>query len=447
MEKLIELAGRACEAAVAAGAKEADAVVSDGRSVSLEIERNSVKTCDVEYDAGYCVRAICRGGVGYARGRGLEEAAVLEAGAAAAAMACEAQPDPDFVALPEPAGKISSPEGMFDPAVAGFEPSKLIEWGLSSVEAALGVDPELIVRFGAGASSAKYALANSRGVRVCEEGTYVSLFSMVVARRGDDVGSYYDYSQARVLGDIEQPGVVAKKAAEKALSFLGGRKMESGAFPVVFGPLAAYDFIRGVVGAASAEEIQRGRSYLAGKRAVRIASDVLTVEEDPFAAAGLYSSAHDGEGTPRVRAELIASGELTSYLHNSYTANKAGEKNNGHASRGSYSSDVGVGFTNMSIRPGAEKEADMISRIGDGLYVFMASASPNPVSGQISGTVDFGFRIKNGELAWPVRNVMLGGEVFDWLNSVEAVSSDYREEKGNIMPSLLFGNLHVSGGA
>lgn len=445
MDRMKELAREACKVSVSAGAQDADVLVLDSRNVSLEIEKNSVKHCDVEYDAGYSVRAFCRGGVGFARGRGMDLQAVREAGAEAVSMACEAEPDPDFFALPDPA-EPEKPAGLFDSAVAEVEPLKIIGWGISCVEAARGINPDVIVKCGAGTTAAHLALANSRGAAVCESATFVSIYVFSVVRVNGEVGSYYEYTRARRLEDLKPPEEVARIATGRAVAFAGARKMPSGRYPAVLGPLAANDFIRSVVGAASAEEIQRGRSYLAGKRGAKIAACCLTVNEDPHCPAGIFSSAIDGEGVPTRRQTLIESGVLAAYLHNSYTANKAREENNGHAARGSYTSDVGIGATNLSILPGTTPESELIRGIRDGLYIYMASISPSLVSGQISGTVDYGFRIIDGALAYPVQNLMLGGDVFEFLGAVEAVSSDYREEKGNIMPSVLVGGVQAAGG-
>ena len=81
----------------------------------------------------------------------------------------------------------------------------------------------------------------------------------------------------------------------------------------------------------------------------------------------------------------------------------------------------------------------------NGIYVLMGSIAPNRVSGAVSGTVDFGYIIENGRFAGPVSNAMLGGDVFDMLAGIQAVSSDYRAEPGNIMPSLLISDVSVAG--
>jgi len=443
-EQIAEMGRKACRQATDSGAGHADVLVQDGRSVSVEIEKNSVRTGEVSYDSGYSVRAFHEGGAGYARGSGLDDEAVAVSGKDAAAMAREAEPDPDFKALPGPA-EAEPVDQLFEPEAADFEPARAIEMGHRSIETAREIDSNVIVKGAFEAGAGVSALVNSNGVCVVEKDSFISYYVFSVVRRGDRVGSYYEYSHARRLEDLRPVEEVAREATERAVSFLDSRKMESGEYPVVLGPLAAMSFMRSVTGAASAEEIQRGRSYMQDRRGEKIGSNAVTVEENPLVPAGLHSSAFDGEGVPRKRRLLIDSGVLTTYLHNSYTANKAGEENTGHASRGSYGSGVGISTTNLTIRPGSRTEKDITGGISDGLYVFMGSLSPHPVTGQISGTVDFGFRIKNGELSHPVENVMLGGEVFGVLGAIEEVSSDYREEPGNIMPSMLIGKMKVAG--
>ncbi|HPI76014.1 MAG TPA: TldD/PmbA family protein [bacterium] len=442
-DRLLELASEGTRAAKGAG--DCDTLAVYSREASALIEKNTVKACEVEYSSGFSVRAMCRGGVGFARCAGLSAEEAREAGAEAVRMACEAEADPDFVALPEPERAVE-PRGLFDSRTAEIEPSRVVGWCLECVEAAKEIMPDIVVKCSAGAGYSRRALANSRGVAVAEEHSSVGLSVVCVAKRGDDVGSYYDYTLGRSLADLKPPREVAVEAATRAVSLLGARKIPGGKYPALLGPHAASDLVRGVIDAADAESIQRKRSFLAGRRGERIAPSFFTVVEDPLFEAGIYSSAADGEGVPRRKAALIDSGVLTEYLHNSYTANKAGEPNNGHAHRSSHMSDVGIAATNISVAPGARTEAEIIAGMSRGLFILMASIAPHSVTGQISGTVDQGFWIENGEIAYPVKNVMIGGEIFEFLESIEEMSSDMRREPGNEMPSMLVGAAHISGG-
>jgi PmbA protein len=242
------------------------------------------------------------------------------------------------------------------------------------------------------------------------------------------------------------PAGVAAKATREARRYLGGKNVATRRLPIVLGPLAASGLLFSVVGTANAEHVQRNRSFLGGKEQQRIASELLTITEAPLVPGGLSSIAYDGEGVPKVRRELIENGVLTTYLHNSYTANKAGVANTAHASRGGYSGSVGISTANLQVAPGSRTEAELIAEIDDGLYVAYGGIQPEAASGDISATIDFGFRIENGALTHPVATTMIGSDAFEMLGKIDAVSSDYREEPGIIVPSLRIADIQVASG-
>jgi len=191
--------------------------------------------------------------------------------------------------------------------------------------------------------------------------------------------------------------------------------------------------------------VQRRRSFLIGHEGAPIAADCLTVREVPFWPAGISSSSHDAEGVAKQEMLLLDRGLLPAYLHNSYTANKAGVPNNAHAVRGGYGGGVGIGVSNLQIALGDRPEAELIADLDDGLYINFAGLAPNPTSGEVSATIDFGFRIIKGELAYPVKMAMVGSDAFTLLGAIDAVSSDYREEPGTIIPSLRLHGIQVAG--
>jgi PmbA protein len=232
---------------------------------------------------------------------------------------------------------------------------------------------------------------------------------------------------------------VGATATREALKFLGARKIDSGTLPVVFGPLATRDLFHMFAWCAAAEAVQRNRSYLIGKKGARIASPLLTLVDDPLIPRGLSSSGADGEGFPRRPLTLVEDGVLLSWLHNSYTAHKAKEPNTGHSTRG------GISPTNLNPRLGNMPAAAIIRDTKEGLYIHSAGVMPNPASGDFSSTVDFGIKIENGELAYPVKNTMIAGNMLELLANIDVISSDYREEPGSIMPTVRAQGIRVAG--
>lgn len=442
MSELLDLAQAAVAAARAAGADFCDAYCSDVTEISVDVEKNSINNCATIRDQGLSVRAFSRGGQGFASVQQLSVASARECAERAVAMARAAHPDPDFVALPEPAPFEDVPE-LFDDALAGLGADAFVQWCARGIEEALAVAEDAIVQGGAGADWGEFALASSTGVAVSRAGSSAGLSFFVIINRDGDVGSFYEYDQARRLADLHVEGI-AEKAARDALDQLGSRPIPTARVPVVLGPLAAMGLVGGVISAADAEGVQRHRSYLEGREGQQIASEALTVREAPHVPAGLRSTPCDGEGVPTQARTLIEAGVLTTYLHNSYTAFKAGVAPTGHARRGGYGSTVGIGASNLQVQPGAQTEAELIAEIDQGVYIAHAGISPHPVTGEVSTTADFGFRIERGELTTPLSTTLIGSTADEILAGIDAISSDYREEPGFILPSIRIAGLQVA---
>lgn len=444
MATIMDLARAATTAATQAGAQWADAICTTVRHVSVEVEKSSIKETEVVRDWGIAVRAFINGGMGLATTQSLELGEVQSCGQQAAQLAQAAHRDPDFVALPPPA-PAQQVDGLFDEKVAALPATEVIRWCQNGIEEAMAVAPQVALSGGAGLTEGEYALASSTGVAVQRRGTSVGMSLFAVLRDGEEVGSYFEYDMARRLEDF-QPTDIGRKATDQALQFLGAKHVKTGQMPVVLGPLSASSLLISPISSASAESVQRGRSFMVDKCGEQITGEFISILEDPFVPAGLNSTPWDGEGVPKSKRLLIDKGVLTTYLHNSYTANKAGVENTAHAVRGGYSGAVGIGPSNLLVELGHKPEAELIAEIDEGLYINAAGLSPDAVSGDISASVDFGFKIENGELAYPVKNALIGGHIFDLLGLIDAVSSDYREEPGVIMPSIRISQVQVAGG-
>jgi PmbA protein len=420
-----------------AGAESAQVHASHGRSVSTSLEKGAVETSQSRESSGLSVRAWCKGGVGSASVNVLDWDRIEEAARTAAALAKQSDPDPDFVALPGPE-PLPEVEGLYDDRIAGLSASQAIQWALAAADEALATVPEAIVSGGASLYVGDSALANSAGVRVTTPYSGVSCYIRAVVRRGDSVGTWFEHSYGRVMEDFRPEGI-GKIAAEGALGYLDARDIPSGDYALVLGPQAADSIYYAIASQANAEDIQRNRSYLIGKRGERIASEVLTITDDPLIPRGRSSSRCDSDGVPRRPLTIVEDGVLLTYLHNAYTANKAGEPNTGH------STGDGIGPTNVNVRLGTRPAQELIAEIDDGLYLTAGGPHADATTGDFSSTVDFGFKIEKGEVAYPIRNAALGGSFLELLQGLDAISSDYREEPGAKMPTMRFRTVRLAG--
>jgi len=439
-ETLRKIAQAACDSAISNGAEFADVSVGYGKSLNVDLESNAIKSCDSRTGGGISVRAIYKGGTGWSSADSLTLEDAAEAGKNAASLAKLAEPDPDFISLPKPAEVYPKVEGLADPRIGDLDIKDLIRYSLENIDGALAVCSDAIVQGGFGAHYGSGALVNSLGVSLVSNGSHISGHIMTIVKRGGDVGSFYDFDIARVLEDFD-PTEVGAMATKEAMKFLGARKIETRRMPVVLGPLASGSVFDGIVGNADAEGVQRKRSFMMGKLGEKIASDVITITDNPLINRGMSSRAWDYEGYPSKPLMIMEKGILKSYLYGSYTAGKAGVENTGHGTRGG-----GAASSNVIPQLGQMTSEEIIRSTREGLYNNMGGLNPNNTTGDVSSSVDFGYKIEDGELVYPVMNAMVGGHFLDMLKNIDVVSSDYREEPGMIMPTLRVQDVLVAGG-
>jgi PmbA protein len=437
-EELLSIAAEACAAARRAGAEWADAAVTRSREIAVELEKSAVASAETISSTELSVRAVTDGARGMFLLQGVTRENAVAAGKAAGELSRQGTPDPDFVALPGP-DPVETVGGLYDPALARLTVDEMAGIAVSNVRAAREVAPEVILAGSVEAHRAESAFVNSLGVTRVGLATRISAEMSVVIRRGDDVGSFYDFDVGRRLEDVALASLSAE-AARWALRFLGARRVASKRMALVLGPLASFGFLRSLAASSNAESIQRQRSFLVGRLGQPIASPHLTLFDDGLIPAGLSSRGYDGEGAPRRRVTLVRQGVFAAMLHNSYTAHKAHEPNTGHGSQGG-----GIAPTNIQVELGSRTAEEIVADTEEGIYINAGGLSANPVSGDVSASVDFGFKIERGELAYPVTNTMVAGNVLEFLRHIDAVSRDCRREPGNHLPTLRIQDVEVAG--
>ncbi len=438
MSSFLELAKQACDVALRNGAEFADVAIGSGRSIAINVEKNGIHDSSERAYTGTSVRSIIKGATGLSHSSGLSAQDVLETAKRSADAAKLAQPDPDFVTLPEPAEYRQVP-GLYDETIAQMSAGDLIQLFVREIDAARDVSPEVMVQGGVRLGVSERALVNSLGVEVHDRKTDINLYVFCIVKKGDDVGSFYDFDVARLEQDFDPQGLGARVCTE-ALGFLGSRSVKSASLPVVFGPLVTSRLFRAICAGAGAEAIQRKRSYFVDKRGQQIGSTLLTLRDDAYIPRGMASGPWDGEGAVRRQVTVVEEGILVNHLHNFYTAHKAGEENTGHGNRWG-----GIAPTNVVPELGTDLANEIIGDTREGIYVNMGSVYPHAVNGEISATIDFGYKIESGQLAYPLKNTMLGINIFDLLHNLDAISSDYRQEPGMIMPTIRVQNVKVAG--
>ena len=321
-----------------------------------------------------------------------------------------------------------------------------IDWARRAEAAALESDAR--VRNSEGAEfydrQGRVAYASSGGFAGSFRVSSFALSVTPVASDDGDMERDYWYTSARHLADLESPEEVGREAARRAVRRLGGRKGETTEVPVIFDPETAASLIRGLAVAASGPSLYRGTSFLIGQRGKTVASPRVTIVDDPMMLQGLGSRPFDGEGLPSRRTVLVDRGVLSSYLLDTYSARRLGLAATGHAARED-GGGVTVGYTNLYLEPGPWVPEEILRSVDRGLYVTeLIGFGVNFVTGDYSrGAV--GFWIEGGELAYPVEEITIAGNLRQMMQDVEMVGRDLTFRDRTAAPTLKISRLTVAG--
>jgi PmbA protein len=254
----------------------------------------------------------------------------------------------------------------------------------------------------------------------------------------------YWYSSNRKFAKLESSKQVGEKAARRVLRRLGGRKVKTCEAPVVFDPDMAASLLRNLSSALSGYSLYKGASFLVGKLGAKIGSDLLNVVDDGTIPGALGSRPFDGEGLPTRKKSVVEKGELRSYLLDTYSGKKLGMASTGNASR-SVGEPPGVSPANLYLVPGTDSPEQIIGSVKSGLYVTeMIGFGVNMVTGDFSRGAA-GLWIENGELAFPVEEITIAGNLQQMFQAIEGVGNDL-ELRGRIAaPTVKIAKMTIAG--
>jgi PmbA protein len=253
----------------------------------------------------------------------------------------------------------------------------------------------------------------------------------------------YWYATSRRRVRLEDPAAVGRTAAWRAVRRLGARKIKTVEVPVVFDPETAASLVRSLAAAASGPSLYRRTSFLVDRLGAKIGSPLMTIVDDPLIPGGLGSRPFDGEGLPTGRTTLVGEGVLESYLLDTYSARKLGMKSTHHAARDG--GGVSVSTSNLMLLPGRDKPAALIGSVKQGLYVTeLIGFGVNGVTGDYSRGAA-GHWIENGELAYPVEEVTVAGNLLEMFAKLEAVGDDLTLRDRTAAPTLKIARMVVAG--
>jgi len=447
LSELQDIASGAVKLALKLGATDAECTISEGEEFSAGVRMREVETLKQAGSRGAGIRVLIGRHTGSSHTSDLTREGIENMVRAALGVARITTEDP-FAGLPEDSdfGKLAIDLQLYDDAIARLEPDWKMGEALQAEEAALSADPR--IQNSEGASFDSYlgtqVFANSRGFAGSYRTSSCALSVAPVAKSNGSMERDYWHSASRRAAGIDSPAEVGRRAAARALRRLNPRKVATQKAPVIFEPRTARALLGELCDAVNGGAIYRDASFLAGKLGERIGSDALTIVDDATMPGLFGSSPFDDEGVITRRNVIVERGVLKSYLLNTYCARKLGLKTTGSASRG-LAGNAGVGPGNFFIQPGAVNEADMIGGVRDGLYVTeLIGASANTVTGDYSSGAA-GLWIENGELAYPVSEITIAGNLQQMLMDVQQAGSNLEFRHSIESPAILIGEMTISG--
>jgi PmbA protein len=429
------------------GATAADVVVAEGDSLVVGVRLGKVEKVQRARAKHLGLRAFVDDRSAVLSTADFSPASLTQLAADAVALARVTAADP-FSGLPDPSELATeTPDlSLYDAAVAEVTAEQATAWCAAGEAAAMDADPRITnsegAEFDAGSHLVVYAASN--GFQSAYRSSSCSLTVVPVAVHNGTMERDHWYTVQRRLDRLDPPESVGRIAAARALRRLGARKIGTQEVPVVFDPDMAASLMRHLAGAVSGNALYKGMSFLAGQLGTTIAPSFVSVYDDGTLAGALGSKPFDGEGLPTRRTPVIDRGVLTSFLFDTYSGRKMQSRSTGNAAR-SIADSPHVSPTNLLLAAGDTPPEDIIRSVRSGLYVTeLMGFGINATTGDYSRGAS-GQWIENGELAYPVCEITIAGNLLRMFRDIEVVGSDLALRHSIAAPTVKIAKLTVAG--
>ncbi len=445
---LKSLAADVVRRAMQGGASAAECVVREGDEFSTVVRLGQVETLKESGSRAIGVRVFFGQRAASTHSSDFSAAGIERMLSSALQLAKITSEDP-FAGIPDAAllGALDGDLQLYHEDVYSLPGPERIAYARRAEKAALDADPRIKNSEGGSfdAATGRKVLANSHGFVGEYRRSYCSVSVVPIAQEENGLMQRdYWYSVARSLAKLDPAEQVGREAARRTLRRLGSRKVKTAQVPVVLDPMVASSMLEHIFEGVNGDSIYRGASFLAGKLGEQIASANVTVIDDGTLPGGFGTTPFDGEGIPTRRTLVIENGVLRSYLLNTYTAKKLGLETTANASRG-LAGTPGISPGNYFLNPGTKTPREIIGEIKDGLYVteFLGHGA-NLVTGDYSRGAS-GMWIVNGELAYPVEEITVAGNLKEMFRNISEIGTDLEFRGSVASPTLRIDGLTVGG--
>lgn len=366
------------------------------------------------------------------------------------------RPDPSFISYsPEIRFSKIASNIVFDQAIHDITEDQVMDSVHAMRMKVREIDDSRLVQSvlpGFSAHSNTIFIANSNGLKVIEDHTSAASDCTVLIKHDDEMDSDIDYVIGRKLRDVtgKHLEIVATNAFNKARMLIGKQEVKSGTYPVIFTERAtATMLLKSLAEAMNAESIQQKNSYLKSNDVdLIIAPDHVTLIDDGRSTrfSSIGTSSFDAEGYPTRMKKLIDRGQLSMFLHNTYTASKMHTDPTGNASRMGLD-QVGIGVTNMYFDPPSDytiKDDALLNEFENGIMIDDSGDSVNLLTGDFQGMATKAFFIENGEIKYPINQCVFAFNMNDVIKRIVIFGKDVIDFGGLIARKTWIDKMQIA---
>ena len=436
IDPLREIVALAIDTAGQRGASASEATLSRTAGLAVNVRLGEIETIEHTRDDNLSVTVYFGNGKGSASSTDFSASAVRETVDTACRIARYTAQD-EFA-------------GLADAELMAVDPPELYlyhPWPITAEEAiSLALETETVARDhdtritnSDGASVSKHdgdhVYGNSHGLLEGFSSSRNSLSCAVIAEDSSGMQRDYWYSTARDPALLEPASRVGLTAARRAIRRLGARKLETQKAPVIYEAGVARGVIQHFVSAVRGSNLYRKASFLVDRLGQRVMADHVRLHEQPHLRGALASAAFDGEGVATKPRDLVSGGVLQSYVLDSYSARKLGVQTTGNAG----------GIHNLTVDNGSKSFEELLAEMNTGLLITeLLGMGINIVTGDYSRGAA-GFWVEGGELAYPVEEITIAGNLADMFLGIRESGADVDIRGAIRTGSLLIEQMTVAG--
>jgi len=434
---------KALSAAKQAGADGADVSFIKGGGLDVQVRLGKVESAERAEDYQMGMRVFVGQKSATISSGQLDDENITKLAERAVAMAKHAPEDPYArLATAEEQAKSFPDIELFDDT--SYSTEQLTEIALACEEAALS-QAGISNSDGASASSgsSEVLIGTSTGFNASYKRSSFGFSAVVLAEKDGQMERDYDYSSAVFAEDLDKPEVVGRSAATRTLARLGGRKPQTGTFPVIYDKRVSRSLAGHVASAINGAAIARGTSFLKDKMGEQIANASVRLLDNPLLPRGMGSRLFDGETLPVQKRYLVKDGCLQGWLLDLATAAQLGLSPTGNASR-SLSGPPSPSVSNFIMEEGETTLDDRIADIDQGFYITeLMGSSVSLTTGDYSRGAS-GFWIENGRITWPATEATIAGNLKDIFTDMMP-ADDLELTQSIAAPSVFVKQMMVAG--